>query len=125
MVTDMILRDDWIYFIDITKGRQIHKIKTDGTELTKMDYRKRASRLFLEGDWLYWSNFLNDNTISQDINTTKIDGSDGGLGLISEEMINVITVGEGNIFYHTTSEYRVLRVVSIVLCNLSCSYRSG
>ena len=121
MVTDMILRDDWIYFIDITKGRQIHKIKTDGTELTKMDYRKRASRLFLEGDWLYWSNFLNDNTISQDINTTKIDGSDGGLGLISEEMINVITVGEGNIFYHTTTEGRTNYVLRKLIADHSGS----
>ena len=121
MVTDMILRDDWIYFIDITKGRQIHKIKTDGTELTKLDYRKRASRLFLEGDWLYWSNFLNDNTISQDINTIKIDGSNGGLGLISEEMINAITVGEGNIFYHTTSEYRTNYVARKLIADYSGS----
>ena len=121
MVTDMILRDDWIYFIDITKGRQIHRIKTDGTELTKLDYRNRASRLFLEGDWLYWSNFLNDNTISQDINTTKIDGSNGGLGLISEEMINAITVGEGNIFYHTTSEDRTNYVARKLIADHSGS----
>ena len=74
-------------------------------QLTKLDSGNRASQCFLWGTGFIGEISL---TITPDKSESmdKIDGSNGGLGLISEEMINTITVGEGNIFYHTTSEGR-------------------
>lgn len=105
-VGELIVRDNWIYFA----GQEgwIFRIRTDGTELGVIsegllipESNGVATRLSLDGDWLYWSGSLDDPWTSQGICKTKIDGSEEGV--LEEGPIRSLTVDEEYILYIPSS----------------------
>ena len=50
---------DWIYYCNSSDGHKIYKIRTDGTQRTKLndDYSKDIN---VVGDWIYYENISDD-----------------------------------------------------------------
>lgn len=74
-------------------------MKTDGTELTRFS-QANAVRIFLEGDWIYWSDGENnspESSKSEDIHRTRTDGSEEQT--LKTGSITTLTAGGGAIFY--------------------------
>ncbi len=101
-VAELIVRDNWIYFAE--QNGKIFRIKTDGTELGLIseglltpESNGVATRLNLAGDWLYWSQSLDDPWASQGICKSKIDGTEEVI--LENEPISSLTVVEGYIFF--------------------------
>lgn len=106
-VTELIVRDDWIYFIESDGG--IYKIKTDGTELAPVYEgmvtgagEGKATRLNLDGEWLFWSESMDDPWTSKGIYKTKLDGSEQVT--LYRERVRSMTVDEGYVYFIPSSE---------------------
>lgn len=98
---EIIVRDNWIYFVDTMDQHSLFKIKTDGTELTRLS-EGPVQRLFLEDEWLYWSGIIDRPWETQNIYRVRTDGTEETL--LVEEIISSITVGDGYIFYRIEGE---------------------
>jgi hypothetical protein len=59
--SNMTVVGEWVYFINISEGNKIYKMKTDGSQLTKLNDTK-SYRLQYEDGWLYYSSQINENT---------------------------------------------------------------
>ena len=52
----IIIKNEWIYYLTAENDGNIYKIKTDGTDKTKIFCDKKASNFQIVGDWIYFSN---------------------------------------------------------------------
>jgi hypothetical protein len=85
---------DWIYYYDCTGGRNIYKIKTDGTNKIKLSSDSiETYGLIVKNGWVYYIN----SDDGQSVYKIKIDGTNK-IKLINEK-VNCINVTDNYIVY--------------------------
>ncbi len=91
------VQGEWIYFCNISDGERLYKIKTDGSQLSKMDDSESCRCINAVGDWIYYS------TWKEGTYKIRPDGSEKTL-LISETTYNM-TVIDDWIYYGTNPQF--------------------
>jgi hypothetical protein len=78
VLIDITVVDDWIYFIKWEWGaaleQYIHRIRTDGTELTQLN-RVESSNMMVVDGWIYYNETVDIGT-EHYINKMRLDGSE-------------------------------------------------
>ena len=88
-VISMYVDDGWVYFLD---GDNIRKIRTDGTEETKLGVT--AESFIVHEDWIYYK------SIENSLNKIKTDGT-GNLLLKENQYMSMVINAVGDYVYFT------------------------
>jgi len=90
---------DWIYFTDATDSYNLYKMRTDGTEITRLVDDGCISVSAISDGWIYYDvNSSADNRLYK----IRIDGTDQGI--VSEFDVWIIDVIDGWIYYQEYDE---------------------
>lgn len=100
-------RGEWIYYINKTDMFRIYKIRTDGTERTKLgDETNSSLYLNVSGDWIFYSNSSPNG--GKAIYKMKTDGSQKGK--INDEPSECIDVYDKWIYYKNATDKYIYRI---------------
>lgn len=87
--TNMMVKNDWIYFIDQDTEKGLYKMKSDATGKVKLT--EGALEFKIDGDWIYYKDDKNH------LNKIKIDGSNNSQ-ISTDEIMSFYVLGDW-IFY--------------------------
>ncbi len=87
---------DWIYYCNFNDNRKLYKIKTDGTEKTKLN-DDHSTYINVSGDWVYYTSSSSAGTYGGKIYKIKIDGS--GKTKLSDDEAGYVNVSGDWIYY--------------------------
>ena len=88
---------DWIYYINGSDQGTIYKIRTDGTEKTKICNMDLVWDLIVVADWMYYSKY-DSNTFSYKLYKMKTDGTEQTMFSTNDSYDDFIVV-DGWIYY--------------------------
>lgn len=102
--SSMTVVGEWIYFINISEGNKIYKMKTDGSELTKLNDTESYD-LQYENGWLYYSSKLGESTYP----LYKINVSDSSKSIEIMSNVNKFILNKGWIYFYDRNDklYRI------------------
>ncbi|MCB2342549.1 DUF5050 domain-containing protein [Clostridium estertheticum] len=87
--TNMMVKNDWIYFIDQDEEKGLYKMKSDATGKAKLT--EGALEFKIDGDWLYYKDD------KKHLNKIKLDGSNDSQ-ISTDEIMSFYVLGDW-IFY--------------------------
>jgi hypothetical protein len=99
-----IVHGDWIYYSAVMEDMKLYKMKTNGTQKTKV-YDIHADYKNISGDWIYYGNFHDG-----DLMKIKLDGtgrtkiSDDGAASIINIIDDLIFFKEDDVFYRVKTD---------------------
>lgn len=105
---NMKIINDWIYFVRLNDGSySVYKMKTDGTELTKVDDAKTAPL-----DFKYSKKYIyfRDSSMMDNLSRMKLDGS--SRKILKSDVLNYYINGD-LIYYISSAESGILRSMKL------------
>ncbi|MBL4934272.1 DUF5050 domain-containing protein [Clostridium sp. YIM B02515] len=87
---------DWIYYCNFSDNRKLYKIKTDGTEKTKLN-DDHSTYINVLGDWVYYTSGSSAGTYGGKLYKIKTDGS--GKTKLSDNEAGYINISSDWIYY--------------------------
>lgn len=95
---NILVKGDYVFFSNLAENGSLYRMKTDGTELVRLNARTSRS-LTLEGDWIY---YVAKEAQGDELRTIRPDGSDDRL--LAEEVCTNIIPYEGWIYYTSLAD---------------------